>query len=134
MVNSLCQVLSLSKITTNSTLNFLILVWIFPFFLPEQLKYGEQRAYWRSVLSFPCGCIPKHFEAMLNSYVFLLFLFLIFICLFGHTSEALRIFSWRHAHSHVGSNSLARDWTWAPCMGSTESSPLDHEENPFFSF
>ena len=30
----------------------------------------------------------------------------------------------------VGSSSLTRDWTWAPCIGSTESSPLDHQGGP----
>ena len=31
---------------------------------------------------------------------------------------------------HAGSSSLTRDWTWAPCIGSTESYPLDHQGHP----
>ena len=31
---------------------------------------------------------------------------------------------------HVGSSSLTRDWTRAPCIGSTESYPLDHQGSP----
>ena len=51
--------------------------------------------------------------------------FLIFIYLFGHAGSWL----W-----HVGSSSLTRDWTWAPCAGSTESEPLDHQDSPEASF
>ena len=31
---------------------------------------------------------------------------------------------------HVGSSSLTRDQTQAPCIGSVESYPLDHQGNP----
>ena len=31
----------------------------------------------------------------------------------------------------AGSSSPTRDWTWAPCIGNTESYPLDHREGPF---
>ena len=31
---------------------------------------------------------------------------------------------------HVGSSSLTRDQTWAPCIGSAESYPLDHQGSP----
>ena len=31
---------------------------------------------------------------------------------------------------HVGSSSLTRDWTQAPCIGSTESQPQDHQWSP----
>ena len=30
----------------------------------------------------------------------------------------------------MGSSSLTRDWTWAPCIGSPESLPLDHHGSP----
>ena len=30
---------------------------------------------------------------------------------------------------HVGSSSLTRDETWAPCIGSVESQPLDHQRS-----
>ena len=42
-----------------------------------------------------------------------------------------------HADSqlwHVGSSSLTRDRTWAPCIGSVESYPLDHQGSPCCSF
>ena len=31
---------------------------------------------------------------------------------------------------HVGSSSPTRDQTWAPCIGSAESYPLDHKGSP----
>ena len=31
---------------------------------------------------------------------------------------------------HAGSSSLTRDRTWAPCIGSAESYPLDHQGYP----
>ena len=38
----------------------------------------------------------------------------------------------------MGSTSLMRNWTWAPCFGSAESQPLDHQRSPkpwsFFFF
>ena len=33
--------------------------------------------------------------------------------------------------THVGSSSLTRAWTRAPCIGSAESYPLDHQGSPF---
>ena len=47
--------------------------------------------------------------------------FLIFIYLFGCSGSQLQ---------HVGSSSLTRDRTWAPCTGSSESQPLDHQGIP----
>ena len=35
---------------------------------------------------------------------------------------------------HVVSSSLTRDWTWAPCTGSTESYPLCHQGSPMWIF
>ena len=35
---------------------------------------------------------------------------------------------------HEGSSSLTRDRTRAPCIGSTESYPLDHQGSPSFCF
>ena len=32
----------------------------------------------------------------------------------------------------MGSSSLTRGLTWAPCSGSVESKPLDHQRNPTF--
>ena len=32
---------------------------------------------------------------------------------------------------HEGSSSLTRDQTWAPCIGSSESYPLDHQGSPW---
>ena len=48
---------------------------------------------------------------------------ILFLCvyLFGCTGSQLR---------PVGSSSLTRAWTWAPCIGSSESQPLDHRGSP----
>ena len=35
---------------------------------------------------------------------------------------------------HVGSSSLTKDWTRAPCVGSLESWPLDHRGSPYICF
>ena len=35
---------------------------------------------------------------------------------------------------HAGSSSLTGDWTWAPCIGSKESYPLDHQGSPSLGF
>ena len=35
---------------------------------------------------------------------------------------------------HVGSSSLARDWTQVPCIGCAESLSLDHQGSAFMSF
>ena len=35
---------------------------------------------------------------------------------------------------HAGSSSLTRDKTQAPCIGSTESQPLDHQQSPWNMF
>ena len=35
---------------------------------------------------------------------------------------------------HAASSSPTRDWTRAPCIGSTESYPLDHQGSPGFVF
>ena len=35
---------------------------------------------------------------------------------------------------HVGSSSLTRDWTQAPCIGSTESCPLCHQGSPYIDW
>ena len=32
---------------------------------------------------------------------------------------------------HEGSRSLSREQTWAPCIGSVESYPLDHKGSPY---
>ena len=45
------------------------------------------------------------------------FFFLMLIYLFGCARSWLQ---------HVGSSSLTRYRTWAPCIGSVESQPLDH--------
>ena len=35
---------------------------------------------------------------------------------------------------HVGSSSLTRDWTWAPCTGNVESQPLGNPEVYFYNY
>ena len=49
------------------------------------------------------------------------FFFFNFIYLFGCSGSQLQ---------HVGSSSLTRDQTWAPCAGSSESQLLDHQGSP----
>ena len=49
-----------------------------------------------------------------------------FICRLPSLSCGLQNFSW-----HVGSKSLTRDQTQAPCIGSMGSEPLDHQGRPF---
>ena len=58
----------------------------------------------------PFGCF------LVRLYCFVLFCFLKIYYLFDCTGSKL----W-----HVGSSSLTRDWTWAPCIGSTEFQSLD---------
>ena len=36
--------------------------------------------------------------------------------------------------THAGSSSPTRDQTWAPCIRSAESYPLDHQGSPNFYF
>ena len=62
---------------------------------------------------------PKH----LSIYIFLKYLF---IWLHKRLSCGMQDLQLRH----VGSSSLARDWTWSPCIGSAESEPLDHRASP----
>ena len=52
-------------------------------------------------------------------------IYFIFQNVFGWT------WSWLH---HVGSSSLTRDPSWAPCIGNTESQPLDHWRCPLRVF
>ena len=49
----------------------------------------------------------------------------IFIYLFGCPRSQLQ---------HVGSSSLTRDQTWAPCTGSLQSQALDHQGRPLKFF
>ena len=59
---------------------------------------------------------------------FILFFKIYFIYLFGCAGSQLR----RTGSSlqHEGSCSLTRDRTWAPCIGSVASQPLDHQGSP----
>ena len=63
------------------------------------------------------------------------YLFL-FVCLAGQVLVAAHgIFSCAMQTlelCHVGSRSLTRDQTWAPCIERAESPPLDHQESPSF--
>ena len=42
----------------------------------------------------------------------------------------LRLWPMNSQLQHMASSSLPRDGTWAPCIGSVESCPLDHQGNP----
>ena len=63
-------------------------------------------------------------QVMVFSSLFYLFIYL-FIYLFMLTLSC---------SMYVGSSSLTRDRTLAPCIGSMESYALDHQESPFCSF
>ena len=53
---------------------------------------------------------------------------LIYACMLRRVLDAAcGIFS---CDMHAGSSSPTRDWTWAPCIGSVESYPLDHQGSP----
>ena len=43
----------------------------------------------------------------------------------------LLLFVWPKLHGIRGLSSLTRDWTGAPCIGSMETWPLDHQGIPF---
>ena len=59
---------------------------------------------------------------------FLNFIYLFILAVLGHgtwdLSCGMQTLSWS---MHAGSSSLTRDRTWAPCTGSMESYPLDHQ-------
>ena len=47
-------------------------------------------------------------------------------------SESIYLFGFAKSQlQHVGSSSLTRDHTQAPCFGSTEAKLLDHQASPF---
>ena len=53
-------------------------------------------------------------------------LFFIYLAVWG--GGGLSFSTWDLQLQHVGSSFLTWDWAWAPCIGSTESQPLGHEE------
>ena len=59
--------------------------------------------------------------------IYSVYLFLTFFFFFGCT--CLSCGMWDLSLSHVGSSSLTRDRTQAPCIGSMESWPLDTEKS-----
>ena len=98
---------------------------------------------------FSCVCWPSACLLWKNVYSVSLPIFVcLFVCLFwlhwvlvvacGIFIAACGIFScgvWElSCGMHVGSSSLTRDRTWAPCIGSTESYPLDHQGSPSAHF
>ena len=74
-----------------------------------------------NILYLVCLLHFLHFSSVSLSITFFSFFFLNFIYLFGCSGSQLQ---------HVGSSSLTRDRTWAPCTGSSESQPLDHQGSP----
>ena len=77
----------------------------------------------------------------LKSGLFLDFQFFfknMYLCIWLHgvLVVACRIFScnMRTQVRHVGSSSLTRDQTCAPCIGSSESQPLDQQGRPYLAF
>ena len=70
---------------------------------------------------------------------FIFFIKKLFIWLCWVLVEIHRIFDllcsmWDPSFWHVGSSSYTRDGTWATCIGSAESWPLDHRGSPHFYF
>ena len=76
------------------------------------------KGYW-SVIFFYCDVFFKK-----NIYLF------IWLCQVLVASGIFSCSMWDLQLRHVGSSSLTRDQTWAPCIGSTESQLLDHQGSP----
>ena len=62
-----------------------------------------------------------------NSWVFFQNIYLFIYLVVPGLSCGMRTLS---CGMHVGSSSLTRDRTWAPCIGSAESYPLHHQGSP----
>ena len=78
-----------------------------------------------------CGLSSHHLDIVFQNRIWFFCLFF-FLAVPGLSCNMQDLQLW-HANSqlwHVGSNSLTRDRTWAPCIGSAESQPLDHQGSP----
>ena len=64
----------------------------------------------------------------MHMFRFFFFFFLINIYLFW--LYQVLVAAWKLLVSACGSSSLTRERTWVPCIGSTESQPLDHQGSP----
>ena len=106
----------------------------------SQLKFAYVAAFLNSLFSLS-GSLPIgggfldnfHYNLIyLKTYLFILAALGlscgIFIAACGLLSYGMRTLS---CSMHAGSSSLTRDQTWAPCIGSTESYPLDHQGSPY---
>ena len=119
--------------------------WDFPFYSRMFCNFSdsfcnrsnsEAERYWKTVLCCHWG-FSRSREAH-NAFIFCgssdFFSFLIFISLttpgprWG--TQDLRCQVRDPQLRHVGSSSLTRDRTQAPCIGSSESQPLDHQGSP----
>ena len=60
----------------------------------------------------------------------LIFLFTQFLSLIYLVAPSLQLGHVNSQLQHVGSSSLIRNGTWAPCIGSSESQPLDTQGSP----
>ena len=63
-------------------------------------------------------------------FFFLIFIYLLFLYLFWLRWVLVEAGGLLSCGVHVGSSSLSRDWTQAPCIVSVESYPLDHQGSP----
>ena len=99
-------------------------LWWFP------IVYQVKGSPFKPAAKCPMQCCPN-ISTFDSFYSFNIYLF---ICLHrvlaaagGLRSCGMRTLS---CDVHVGSSALTRDRTWAPCIGSAESSPLCHQGSP----
>ena len=110
--------------------------------LPRKIQHESQRKFNRHIKLFysithqepvsvlPQSCLILTCQSNLqNTCLLILFFFSIYIYIYL-AAPGLR-FSKRDLQLQgVGSGSLTRDLTWAPCFGTMESQPLDHQGSP----
>ena len=77
------------------------------------------------------SCCSPH-TAVLFIFIFLIFIYLFWLhrALVAARGIFIAACGLLSCSMYVGSSFLTRDRTQAPCTGSTESYPLDHQESP----
>ena len=61
-------------------------------------------------------------------------IYCLFSLIFVYLAEVGLHWDMQNLLCHVGCNSLTKDQTWAPCIGSAECWPLDHQGSPRILF
>ena len=108
----------------------------------QRLSYGQIGKHAPWLQSEPYGEEGLGMEAeQVIPFFFLIFIYLFVLGLSCSTRDLccgmrdLLVVTCKLSRSmHVGSSSPTRDWTWAPCIRSMESYPLDHEGSPIKLF